>query len=228
LRILKTLVTHQTFKYKRAFLVVQRSRLHLLPTVPALAMKTSGTSRRRAANVEEHTVLSVCLNRFPADALHTLSLASKGSKAQVKAVVRQRLPELLPGAVAHCVARNKACVEEEPDYFNYDHEPHYEKRVVDWLLKTAGRRVLNQPAAAQALLFMPRPSSAGVAPTAQRLGFRTSCIQVLAAAEQQVPHCERWGRCVPRSKQSELWTAVCSFAGRQVGYQTLQQGATDD
>jgi hypothetical protein len=77
-----------------------------------------------------------------------LSLASKGLRAQVKAVVRQRLPELLPGAVAPCVARNTACVEQDPNYFNYDHEPHYEKRVVDWLLHTAGRRVLNQPAAA--------------------------------------------------------------------------------
>jgi hypothetical protein len=187
-------------------------------------MRISGTAKGRAVNAGEHTVLSVCLNKFPADALKTLGLASKGLRAQVKAVVRQRLPQLLPGAVAACVARNLACLEQNARYFDFDEERHYEKRVVDWLLRTAGRRVLSQPAAAQALLFMPRPSSAGVAPAAQRLGFKTSCSQLLAAAEQQVPHCERWGRCLTKSKSSGLWMNVCSFAGQQVSGHVLHHG----
>jgi hypothetical protein len=150
------------------------------------------------ARVDRYVVLDVCLDQMPGDILHRLSLASKATKAKVKTVVQQRLPQLLQfagAASAAAAAIDRIRNTEWPEPFP---EEAAARRVMLWLLSTAGRRVhvLNWPAAAGALMSMPYAYRWGAATAAVSCGFKPSYELILGAAKQQVPGVEEWARCM--------------------------------
>jgi hypothetical protein len=174
-------------------------------------MPNSETSQRRMARVDRYVVLDVCLERIPGDILHRLSLASKATKAKVKPVVQQRLPQLLRAAGAATAAAAAIDRLRNTDWPEPFPEELAARRVMLWLLQTAGRRVLNQPAAAEALLSIPNAYRHRIATAAVSCGFKPSHELILGAAKQQVPGAEQWVTCMraPRELTSAMWNAVC-------------------
>jgi hypothetical protein len=174
-------------------------------------MPNSETSQRRLARVDRYVVLDVCLDRLPGDILHRLSLASKATQAKVKAAVQQRLPQLLQSAGAASAAAAAIDRLRNTDWPETFPEEVEARRVMLWLLSTAGRRVLNRPAAADALMSIPYAYKHGIATAAVGFGFKPSYELILAAAKQQVAGVEQWARCMPAPRHlvPVLWNTVC-------------------
>jgi hypothetical protein len=169
----------------------------------SFTMPYSETSSSRKVVSTRYVALEVCLDSFDCGTLRKLAFTSRATRAKVKDVVQQRLPQLLHDAAAAVVAA--AALLQNTDW----PEARKARRILAWLLTTAGRRALNQPAAAEALMHFANAHRHLIAATAVKCGFRPTFQQILEAAKSSVPGAEQWARCILATRRPPLWSFVC-------------------
>jgi hypothetical protein len=164
---------------------------------------------RRTANSSTYLVLEVCSNSFDCETLRQLSLTSKATRAKVKNIVQQHLPQLLHDAAEGVVAAAAGYRLQNTDWPDPSPDTRAARGVMAWLLRTAGRRALNQPAAAEALMQLQDAYHHRIAEAAVGIGFNPTFQQILAAAKNRVQGVEQWVKCMPAPKNLPLWNIVC-------------------